>query len=289
MRRRLPVIFALICLACYGLDARTARAAGSHGGGSAPAPAPAPSGGSAHGGGSHGGGSAGGGGSARGGSSRGGGSARGGSSHGGSANGSGRSSGSGSGHGSAPVYGGGARGGGAGNGGGTSRVHGSTAPGYVYRPPSQQVGVTAGTKAGTVERVHEFRWACRGPGGVYYSFAGPCEDSEEGPVVAQQVGMPKAQPSGFENGTDYATDPFAVGLVPGAGTARVTDLPILTRNTEAVAPYAVILRDGMAFASVDRPRQSGKMIVARDRSGNLFSIRASEVDLAATKPATPAQ
>ncbi|HXO27352.1 MAG TPA: hypothetical protein VOA80_08420 [Thermoanaerobaculia bacterium] len=272
MRRRLPVMFALICLACYALDARNASAGGSHGGGSAPAPAP--SGGSAHGGGSHGGGSSSGGGSARGGSSRG----------GGSSNGSGRSYGGGSGHGSAPAYGGGARGGGAGNGGGISRVHGSTAPGYVYRPPSQQAGFTAGAKAGTVERVHEFRWACRGPGGVYYSFAGPCEDSEEVPV--QQVGGTKAQPSGFENGTDYATDPFAVGLVPGAGTPRVTDLPILTRNTEAVAPYAVVLRDGMAFASVDRPVQSGKMIVARDRSGNLFSIRASEVDMAATKPAT---
>jgi hypothetical protein len=275
MRRRLPVIFAMICLAGYALDARTASAAGSHGGGSAPAPAP--TGGSAHGGGSHGGGSASGGGSGRGGSSRG----------GGSSNGSGRSYGGGSGHGSAPAYGGGARGG-AGNGGGVSRVHGSTAPGYVYRPPSQQAGFTAGAKAGTVDRVHEFRWACRGPGGVYYSFAGPCEDSEEGPAVAQQVGMSRAQPSGFENGTAYATDPFSVGLVPGAGTARVTDLPILTRNTEAVAPYSVILRDGMAFASVDRPRQSGKMIVARDRSGNLFSIRASEVDMAATKPATPA-
>jgi hypothetical protein len=282
MRRRLPVIFALACLACYALDAMNARdasAAASHGGGSAPAPAP--SGGSAHGGGSHGGGSAGGGGSARGGSSRG----------GGSSNGSGRSYGSGSGHGSAPVYGGGARGGGAGNGGGVSRVHGSsgsTAAGYVYRPPSQQAGFTAGAKAGTVERVHEFRWVCRGPGGgVYYSFAGPCEDFEEVPAAGQQAGIPRAQTSGFENGTDYATDPFAVGLVPGAGTARVTDLPILTRNTEAVAPYAVILRDGMAFASVDRPTQSGKMIVARDRSGNLFSIRASEVDIAATKPAAP--
>jgi len=275
MRRRLPVILALACLASYVLDARNASAGGSHGGGSAPAPAP--SGGSAHGGGSHGGGSASGGGSSRGGSSRG----------GGSSNGSGRSYGSGSGHGSAPVYGGGARGGG-GNGGGVSRVHGSTAPGYVYRPPSQQPGFTAGAKAGTVERVHEFRWACRGPGGVYYSFAGPCEDSEEVAAVGQQVGMPKAQASGFENGTDYATDVFAVGLVPGAGTAKVTDLPILTRNTEAVAPYAIILRDGMAFASVDRPKQSGKMIIARDRSGNLFSIRASEVDMAATKPAVPA-
>jgi hypothetical protein len=275
MRGRLPVTFCLICLACYAVDARNASAGGSHGGGSAPAPAP--SGGSAHGGGSHGGGSASGGGSARGGSSR-----------GGSSNGSGRSYGSGSGHGSAPVYGGGARGGGAGNGGGVSRVHGSTASGYVYRPPSQQSGFAAGAKAGTVEKVHEFRWACRGPGGVYYSFAGPCEDSEEVPAGAQQVGITTARPSGFENGTDYATDVFSVGLVPGVGTARVTDLPILTRNSEAVAPYAVILRDGMAFASVDRPRQSGKMIVARDRSGNLFSIRASEVDLAATKPVAPA-
>src|ERR1700720_3577443 len=72
MRRRLPVILALACLASYVLDARNASAGGSHGGGSAPAPAP--SGGSAHGGGSHGGGSASGGGSSRGGSSRGGGS-----------------------------------------------------------------------------------------------------------------------------------------------------------------------------------------------------------------------
>jgi len=163
----------------------------------------------------------------------------------------------------------------------------------VYRPPSQQAGFVAGAKAGTVEKVQQFRWACRGPGGVYYSFAGPCEDSEEEVAAAQpgaqQVGTLRAQATGFENGTDYATDPFAVGLVPGAGTPRMADLPILTKNSEAVAPYSVILRDGMAFASVERPRQSGKMIVARDRSGNLFSIRASEVDLAATKPATPAQ
>jgi hypothetical protein len=102
------------------------------------------------------------------------------------------------------------------------------------------------------------------------------------------VGIPKAQPTGFENGTDYATDPFTVGLGPGAGTPRMAALPVLTRNSEAVAPYAVILRDGMAFASVERPRQSGKMIIARDRGGNLFSIRASEVDMAATKPAAPA-
>jgi hypothetical protein len=284
MRGRLAVIFALVCLACYVTSGRNASAGGGHSSGGA-APAPAPSGG-------HGGGSAHGGGSSNGGSSRGG-SARGGSSRGGSSNGGARGYGSGSGHGSGPVpaYGGGARGGGGGAGGGTSRVHGSTAPGYMYVPPSRQAGFTGGAKAGTMEKVQQFRWACRGPGGVYYSFAGPCEDSEEEVVAAQPgaqgMGIPRAQ--GFENGTDYATDPFAVGLGPGAGTPRVADLPILTKNSESVAPYAVILRDGMAFASVDRPRQSGKMIVARDRSGNLFSIRASEVDLTATRPATPAQ
>jgi hypothetical protein len=285
MRRRLPVIFGLVCLACYAVDAMNAKdasAGGSHSGGSAPAPAPAPapSGGSAHGGGSHGGGSSGGG------SARGGGSSRG----GGTSNGGGRSSGGGSGHGSTPAYGSGGRGGGAGNGGGVSRVHGSTAPGYVYRPPSQQAGFTAGAKAGTVDKVHEYRWVCRGPGGsYYYSWAGPCEDYEDAPAAAQQVmGIPKGQATGYENGTDYATDPFSVGVGPGAGTPRATDMPILTRSSDTMAPYAVILRDGMAFASVERPRQSGKMIVARDRSGNLFSIRASEVDMAATKPATPA-
>jgi hypothetical protein len=279
MRRRLAVTFALVCLACY---AANASAGGSHSSGGS-APAPAPSGGSAHGGGSHGGGSSNGGGS-----SRGGGSARG----GGSSNGSGRAYGGGSGHGSAPApaYGGGARGGGAGNGGGVSRVHGSTAPGYVYQPPSRQPGFAAGAKAGTVERTREYRWVCRGPGGgVYYSWAGPCEDYEDGPAAVQQaMGIPKGQATGYENGTDYATDPFAVGVGPGAGTPRMTDMPILTRTSDTMAPYAVILRDGMAFASVERPRQSGKMIVARDRSGNLFSIRASEVDMAATKPATPA-
>jgi hypothetical protein len=160
----------------------------------------------------------------------------------------------------------------------------------VYRPPSQQAGFTAGAKAGTVDKVHEYRWVCRGPGGsYYYSWAGPCEDYEDAPAAAQQVmGIPKGQATGYENGTDYATDPFSVGVGPGAGTPRATDMPILTRSSDTMAPYAVILRDGMAFASVERPRQSGKMIVARDRSGNLFSIRASEVDMAATKPATPA-
>jgi len=277
MRRLLPVTFALVCLACF---AANASAGGGHSSGGS-APTPAPSGGSAHGGGSgHGGGSNGG--SARGGSARG----------GGSSNGSGRAYGAGGGsaRGNAPAYGGGARGGGAGNGGGVSRVHGSTAPGYVYVPPSRQPGFTAGAKAGTNPKF-EYRWVCRGPAGnVYYSWAGPCYDEYEGPAtIAQQAGIPKGQATGFENGTDYATDPFSVGVGPGAGTPKVAELPILTRNSDRIAPYAVILRDGMAFASVERPKQSGKMIVARDRSGNLFSIKASEVDMAATKPANPGQ
>jgi len=297
MRRRLPLTSALVVFACC---AAVANANGGGGGGHASAPAPAPSGGSGHSGGSggsaHGGGgsSHGGGGSSHGsgGSAHGsGGSAHGSggrSAHGSGGSGSGRGYGGGSSRGSAPVYGGGgsSRGGNPIHGGGSSRTQGSaTSPGYV--PNYQQAGREG--KPGDIPKTYEFRWVCTIPGGgVYYSWAGPCPDYyPEAPAGAQQVGIQRGQATGYENGTDYATDPWAVGVGPGAGTPRMANLPVLTRTSDMIAPYAVILRDGMAFASVERPRQSGKMIVARDRSGNLFSIRASEVDLAATKPAAP--
>jgi hypothetical protein len=274
MNRRLPPTLALVAFACC---ATVANAAG--GGGRASAPAPAPSGGSGHGG-----GSAHGGGSSRG---SGGGASRG---SGGSARGSGGSSrayGGGSAHGSGPVYGGGtARGGGSVYGGGTSRAQGSQ--GVAVGSLNMPYTTVARQAQPGVQRNYEFRWVCANPGGgVYYSWAGPCDFTPDEPGAAQQaaMGIQRGQATGFENGTDYATDPWAVGIGPGAGTPRMADLPVLTRSSDTIAPYAVILRDGMAFASTERPKQAGKMIVARDRGGNLFSIKASEVDMAATKPA----
>ncbi|HEY6320878.1 MAG TPA: hypothetical protein VJA16_04900 [Thermoanaerobaculia bacterium] len=157
----------------------------------------------------------------------------------------------------------------------------STPQGFVY----QNAG----------EPPPENRWLCQNPGGgLFYSFAGPCPD----PIVEEdyfflilvQVGGGQGgqggQPPGYLNGREYATDVFPGYAPPGAGTPKAVDLPIQTRMSDQIAPYSVVLRDGMAYASVEPPRQVGNMVVARDRTGKLFSIKASEVDMGATRPIT---
>ncbi len=122
---------------------------------------------------------------------------------------------------------------------------------------------------------------------MYYSWAGPCaEPADEDDfflMLAQEAGQ-GGQPAGYLNGKPYAIDAFSGRAAPGVGTPKWVDLPIQTRISDQIAPYAVILRDGMAYASVEPPRQVGNMVVARDRTGKLYSIKASEVDMEATRP-----
>ncbi len=161
----------------------------------------------------------------------------------------------------------------------------------LNRAGAMPTGAAARTPKGAAEiaKAHEFRWACEGAGGVYYyTYGGPCPDLPLSAPGLKQTETQNVGSRAFQNGTEYATDPWTVGLGPNAGRPREDELPILTKRSDMVAPYAVILRDGMALASVERPRQSGNMIIARDRGGNLYSIRASEVDMGATRPQAPA-
>jgi hypothetical protein len=82
--------------------------------------------------------------------------------------------------------------------------------------------------------------------------------------------------------TVWMQDPGA----SGAGLPATRDqeaLPVQTRLSDTPVSYAVVLRDGTALASVVPPRQSGNMIIGKDRTGHLYSIRATEVDRAASR------
>lgn len=246
MRLRLPVTLVLVSIVG---SAASAAATGSRPGGSAPPPPPAAS--SAHGGGgaAHGGGSANGGGSARGGGST--------------------------------------RGGGTTRGGVSTRVQGSSYAGYV---PQSATSVREGKVATQVPKA--YRWLCEGPrrGMFYYSSVGACPDLFESLPAPSAAAAPPAAERGparpYETTVEYATDPGAVGVGPSAGKPRTEGIHVETRASETVAPYSVFLRDGTALASMEQPRQAGNRIVARDRTGKLYSIRVAEVDMAATRPET---
>jgi hypothetical protein len=249
MRLRLPVTLVLVSIVG---SAASATATGSRPGESAPPPPPPPpAAGSAHGGGgsAHGGGSANGGGSARGGGST---------------------------RGSGPVQ-----------NGVSTRVQGS---GYAGYAPSSAASLRGAKVATQVPKT--YRWLCEGPrrGMFYYSSVGACPDLFESLPAPSAAATPPAAERGparpYETTVEYATDPGAVGVGPSAGKPRTAGIPVETRTSETVAPYSVFLRDGTALASMEQPRQAGNRIVARDRTGKLYSIRVAEVDLAATRPGT---
>jgi hypothetical protein len=91
---------------------------------------------------------------------------------------------------------------------------------------------------------------------------------------------PPATPAGTR--AVWIQDPGASGVgIPMTSQQRA--LPIQTPLSETPIPYAIILRDGTVLASVVPPQQSGNMVVGRDRTGRLYSIRATEVDRTATR------
>ena len=227
--RRLPMALALVALTG---GAFSASAGGSHGGGSAPPPPPpAPA---AHGGG--------------------------GTSHGGgSSNGAGSRSSASSSRGYVPNTSVNTRGNMPNTRANMPNLRGiqPVVP-RLNRAGAMPTAAAARTPKGAAEiaKAHEFRWACEGAGGVYYyTYGGPCPDLPLSAPGLKQAEAQNGVSRSFENGTEYATDPWAVGLGPNAGRPREDELPILTKRSETVAPYAVILRDGMALASVERPRQ----------------------------------
>jgi hypothetical protein len=152
-------------------------------------------------------------------------------------------------------------------------------------------------------------WLCLGSSGYYYSSPVPCVDAQQVPF-GQPVEGGKAAQYAFRQGpysvsldgyapgygaqsargANWSTEPWAVGLGlpqhPGS-----TSLPIFTNLSRVVAPYSIVLRSGTALASMEAPKQSGGLIVGRDRTGRMFSIKASEVDVSATRlpPATTAR
>ncbi len=94
-----------------------------------------------------------------------------------------------------------------------------------------------------------------------------------GRLGAESTGGPRAA---------WIQDPGANG-VGMPTTKEQQQLPVQTRLSDTPVSYAVVLRDGTALASVVPPWQSGAMIVGKDRTGHLYSVRASEVDKAASR------
>jgi hypothetical protein len=84
--------------------------------------------------------------------------------------------------------------------------------------------------------------------------------------------------------TVKVVDPGLKGMgLPGSGArGEKAALPVQTRLSDVAASYVVVLRNGTAFASMVPPSLSGNSVVGRDRTGLLFSVRASEVDLDAS-------
>ena len=100
-----------------------------------------------------------------------------------------------------------------------------------------------------------------------------------GALPGSRFGAP-ATPAGTR--AVWIQDPGASGVgIPVTRQQRA--LPIQTPLSETPVPYAIILRDGTVLASVVPPQQSGNMVVGRDRTGRLYSIRATEVDQVATR------
>jgi hypothetical protein len=300
MRRRLPLTFALVAFSCCAAVAN----ANGDGGSQASAPAPAPSGGGGHSGG---------------GSARGGGHvpapapSGGGRAHAPAPSGSGHAAGGGSrGPAAKSSYGSGSKG---------SSV-GSTAGAASYLGASGQTAAAPG--GGGV--ASNGGGGGSGDGGYGCDHGGPCVDYRDGgvnggdiyftnfyflPGFRPQPGqetygntvsyeehlLTGRRPVGGGSGSGHGSVPYGALLLldPGAtaygnpGHREQSDFPVLSRMTDLKARYAIVMRDGTAFASTEPPKWSGSRIVGMDRTGKLFSVKASTVDLAASRiPPRPA-
>ncbi len=144
-------------------------------------------------------------------------------------------------------------------------------------------------------KVVQRSWACATADGSYFTSSTPCLDYRQlypdAVVGSRSLSGMQGQPVGSVgqggpsvSSLNWAADAWSAGL-----PARPHPLapPILTNRTEEPAPYAIVLHGGSALITTEAPRQSGSMIVGRDRSGRLFSLKASEVDLKATNIQTP--
>jgi hypothetical protein len=83
---------------------------------------------------------------------------------------------------------------------------------------------------------------------------------------------------------NWPSDAWAAGL---PANPHPLAPPILTNRSDEPAAYAIVLHGGAVLATTEAPRQSGNLIVGRDRGGRLFSLKASDVDLRSTLPQAP--
>jgi hypothetical protein len=168
-------------------------------------------------------------------------------------------------------------------------------------------------------------WICADGSGTTYQSYTPCGpgqgtvDYENGsgatynlffffvPAAAERQASASAKAPGGLGGFAEATagsrggsTKSAGGIAPGTGlrlvdpwaagmpmTAQSQGLPVMTRLSEAPVDYAIVLRSGVALATQEQPTRSGNTVIGHDRSGHLFSVRASEVDLPASRLDSP--
>ena len=125
----------------------------------------------------------------------------------------------------------------------------------------------------------------------------PAEQPYANTVGYEEHVLTGQHPGGGGGGGGRGSVPEGAVLVldPGAtaygnpGHREQSDFPIQSRMTDLAVRYAIVMRDGTAFASTDMPKWSGDMIVGRDRTGKLFSVKGSTVDLPASRiPSQPA-
>ncbi len=111
----------------------------------------------------------------------------------------------------------------------------------------------------------------------------------EATAAGRGAGVKASNAGGIAPGTGVRlVDPFLerAGL-PIATQAQ--GYPVVTNISQSPSQYAIVLRSGLALATQEPPTRSGNLIVGHDRTGHLFSVRSTEVDLAASQiPAPPA-
>jgi len=102
------------------------------------------------------------------------------------------------------------------------------------------------------------------------------------------MGGGSSHPSSMPKGALLLQDPGAGSYGLPVGRDQVA-FPVQTRMADVAVRRAIVLRDGTAFATTEEPRWSGALIVGRDRFGKIYSVKASEVDLYASRiPPRPA-
>lgn len=123
----------------------------------------------------------------------------------------------------------------------------------------------------------------------FYFLPGRGEVGEAGPAELGGIAQSRPTPGSAIAARSAAPralwmqDPGAASVGMPTSRELVAHMPIQTNLSETPVSYAIVLHDGTALATVQPPKRSGNTIIGKDRTGHLYSVRASEVDLAASR------